>query len=193
MHASRERFGARFPCHVTLKVRPDVPSLRSVRLVRELERSFARGCERRGFRLVHYSLQGDHAHLLVEARGRAALGMGMKSLGARFARAVNRVFERSGPVLSERYHLHVLRSPREVRSALRYVLLNHRKHARRAGACGRARPDPASSARFFDGWREKLRPPPGASPVASAHTWLLSRGWRRGGGLISLAEVPGGT
>ena len=193
MHASRERFGARFPCHVTLKVRPDVPSLRSVRLVRELERSFARGCERRGFRLVHYSLQGDHAHLLVEARGRAALGMGMKSLGARFARAVNRVFERSGPVLSERYHLHVLRSPREVRSALRYVLLNHRKHARPPGRRGRARPDPASSARFFDGWREQLRPPPGDPPVASAHTWLLSRGWRKAGGLIGLAEVPGGT
>ncbi|MBW2280629.1 MAG: transposase [Deltaproteobacteria bacterium] len=190
-HISRERFAARYPCHVTLKVRPDLPSLRTVRLVRELERSFARGCERGGFRLVHYSLQGDHAHLLVEANGRAALGRGMKSLAARFARAVNRVFDRSGAVLADRYHLHVLRSPSEVRSALRYVLLNHCKHARRRRAA--ARPDPASSGRFFDGWREKLGPQSGASPVARAHTWLLSRGWRRGGGRISLVDVPGGT
>ena len=192
MHVSRERFAARCPCHVTLKVRDDVPSLRSLRLVRELERSFSEGCERGEFRLVHYSFQRDHAHLLVEAKGREALGLGMKSLGARFARAVNRVFDRSGPVLADRYHLHVLRSPREVRSALRYVLLNHRKHARRLGTS--ARPDPASSVRFFDGWREALLPGAGRSPVARARTWLLSRGWRRArGGLLSLSEVPGGT
>ncbi len=191
MHASRERFGAGHPCHVTLKVRPDIPSLRSVRLVRELERSFAGGCERGSFRLVHYSLQRDHAHFLLEAKGRQALGLGMKGLGARFARAVNRVFARSGPVLADRYYLHVLRSPREVRNALRYVLLNHRKHTRRPRAS--ARPDPASSGLFFDGWKEKLETQPGRSPVSRAHTWLLSLGWRRGGGLISMAEVPGET
>jgi hypothetical protein len=94
-------------------------------------------------------------------------------------------------VLADRYHLHVLRSPSEVRSALRYVLLNHRKHARRRRAA--AQPDPASSGRFFDGWREKLQPQASGWPVARAHTWLLSRGWRRGGGRISLADVPGET
>lgn len=191
LHRSRERFRASAPCHVTLKVRDDVPSLRSVRLVRELESSFAKGCERGGFRLVHYSLQRDHVHLIVEANGRAALGRGMMSLGARFARAVNRVFGRSGAVLRERYHLHVLRSPKEVRSALRYVLLNHRKHSRRPrGASG---PDPASSGRFFDGWREKFELVLEPSPVARARSWLLSKGWRRAGGLFSLSEIPGST
>ena len=80
-HRSREAFGRGLPCHVTLKVRKDVPSLRSVRLVREVEATFARGCERGEFRLVHYSLQGDHAHLIVEAADRHALGRGMKALG----------------------------------------------------------------------------------------------------------------
>ncbi len=56
--------------HVTLKVRKDVPSLRTLRLVRELERSFAASRERGDFRLVHYSIQRDHAHLIVEAEGR---------------------------------------------------------------------------------------------------------------------------
>jgi hypothetical protein len=154
-HRPREKFQRGLPCLVTLKVRDDVPSLRSVKLVREVERTFAAGCERGEFRLVHYSLQGNHAHLVVEAAGRDALGRGMKALGARLARAVNRVFSRTGRVLADRYHVRVLRGPREVRNALRYVLLNARRHAAQAGRrLQRAvRPDPASSGRWFDGWR----------------------------------------
>jgi hypothetical protein len=69
----------------------------------------------------------------------------MKSIAARFARAVNRVFRRSGRVLRDRYRLHVLETPREVRNALRYVLLNGRRHAGRrgegcAGPCASTRP-----------------------------------------------------
>ena len=118
---------------MTLKVSAGIPSLRTVDLVREIERSFAVGCERDDFRLVHYSLQGNHAHLIVEADDEAALGRGMKALGSRIARAVNRVFRRSGPVLADRYHVRVLRTPREVRNALAYVLLNSRRHAAKAG------------------------------------------------------------
>ena len=196
-HRSRERFAARYPCHVTVKVRDDVPSLRSVKLVREFERSFGARCERGSFRLVHYSLQGDHAHFLVEAAGRAALGRGMKSLGARLARAVNRVFGRRGPVLADRYHLRVLRTPREVRHALAYVLLNARRHARKARwVSRRARTDPASSGRWFDGWKKGTAAPApdagaGARPaVAPGRSWLVRRGWRRYG-LIDPCEVPG--
>ncbi|MAE94893.1 MAG: hypothetical protein CL910_09555, partial [Deltaproteobacteria bacterium] len=79
-HLSRAVLASRHPCHVTLKVRPGVPSLRSVRLVREVERSFSTACERGDFRLVHYSLQANHVHLIVEARDADSLGRGMKSL-----------------------------------------------------------------------------------------------------------------
>lgn len=170
-------------------MRSSVPSLRSVKLVRELERSFAAGCERAGFRVVHYSLQSNHAHLVVEAADRGALGRGMKSLAARLARAVNRVFARTGPVLIERYHLRLLRTPREVRHVLRYVLLNARRHARRT-VRGSAL-DPASSARWFDGWRGTAPVTTGPRPVARARTWLLRIGWRRYG-LLDPTEVPGG-
>jgi REP element-mobilizing transposase RayT len=148
-HRSRERFGRALPAHVTIRVCSDVPSLRTVKLVREVERSFARVCERGDFRLVHYSLQGNHAHLIIEAEDRDALGRGMKALGSRLARAVNRVFQRSGPVLADRYHVRLLRTPREVRNALAYVLLNARRHAARAGrTLSRAIGiDPASSGR----------------------------------------------
>jgi REP element-mobilizing transposase RayT len=192
-HRSREPFRGERPCHVTIRLRAGIPSLRSVRLVRELERSFPAACERREFRLVQYSLQGNHAHLIVEAADRDALGRGMKALGARIARAVNRVFARSGPVLADRYHVRVLNTPREVRHALAYVLLNGRRHAARAGRqLNRALAiDPASSGRWFEGWRES---PIGSAarstilPVSSPRSWLLAVGWRRWG-LLDPDEV----
>ncbi len=196
-HRSRGDFRTPLPSHVTLRLRKDALSLRSVPLVRELERSFAASCARPGFRLVHYSLQGNHAHLIVEARDRAALGRGMKAIGARIARAFNRVAGRTGPVLADRYHSRMLRSPKEVRNALRYVLLNARHHLAdaRAKAARVVRLDPASSSRWFDGWKGTVRfesdaHSPPRSPVARARTWLLRTGWRRHG-LLDPADVPG--
>jgi hypothetical protein len=150
--------------------------------------------------LVRISIQRDHVHMIVEAHGRGALARGMKSIAARLARAVNRVFTRSGPVLDGRFHHRVLRTPREVRNALAYVLLNARRHF--AKRTGDRRPpvrlDAASSARWFDGWKPAWRAllgPPGGEQgaprdVAAAHTWLLRVGWRRHG-LVDPSEVPG--
>lgn len=202
-HRQRERFGTPLPAHVTLRMRDDVPSLRTVSIVHAIETTFARGCSRPGFRLVHYSLQGNHAHLVIEAHDRAALGRGMKAIGARLALAVNKVASRSGRVIADRYHMRLLRTPREVRNALRYVLLNARRHAgRRTLRTARTIEDlidSASSARWFDGWKREtfgtgrdqdLRPSAQPSPVARARTWLLTVGWRRHG-LLDPAEVPG--
>jgi len=170
-------------------MRADVPSLRFAKLVRAFERSLAQSSERGDFRVVHYSLQSNHVHLLVEAADRGALGRGMKAVGARLARAVNRVFRRVGSVLAERYHLRVLRTPSEVRNALRYVLLNARHHASRL--MGPAILDPASSARWFDGWTRRPDGRASDAPVVSrARTWLLAVGWKRHG-TIDPAEVPG--
>ena len=102
---------------MTLRVRSDLPSLRTLRVVREIESTFAAGCERPGFRLVHYSLQGNHAHLIVEAQDRGALGRGMMAIGARLSRAMNRVAGRTGRVLTDRYHVRMLPTPREVHVA----------------------------------------------------------------------------
>jgi REP-associated tyrosine transposase len=182
---------------VTLRLRRGLPSLRSRPFVRELRNRLRGVCERRRFRLVHYSVQADHLHLIVEAASSQDLARGMKSVAARIARAVNRVFARRGPVLADRYHRRILRTPREVRHALAYVLLNVRKHwKQRWGEAPPVRLDDASSGRWFWGWR---REPPGgnstgarAGPreVARSRTWLLVAGWRRHG-LIDPGEVPG--
>jgi REP element-mobilizing transposase RayT len=177
-------------------MRANLPSLRDGRFVREWRRSLADASERGSFRVAHYSLQGDHAHLIVEAQGKRALASGMKSIGARLARAVNRVSGRSGPVLDGRYHHRSLRSPREVRRALAYVLLNARRHLAKRRHVAREAPhlDGASSARWFDGWRPEAasRIPESLAPrdVALPRTWLLRVGWRRHG-LVDPAEVPG--
>jgi REP element-mobilizing transposase RayT len=184
------------PAHITCKVRRDVPSLRSGRLVRELERSFRAACERGRFRVVHYSVQRDHVHLLVEAATPYDLACGMKSIGARIARAVNRVFARVEPVFADRFHAHVLRTPAEVRNAIAYVLLNTRRHLAKLGRHldPRASIDAASSGRWFEGWVRNREPAPPRDPpaVARARSWLLSTGWRRRG-LVDPAEVPGGS
>jgi REP element-mobilizing transposase RayT len=186
------------PSHVTLRLRRGIPGLRSRRFLRELRPSLRRGCERRGFRVVHYSVQRNHLHLIVESAGKQALGRGMKAISARVARAAQRAFGLSGPVLHGRYHLRILRSPCEVRRALAYVLLNARKHWKeRYEALPPVRLDEASSGRWFDGWRRVpgSREPPRDAPeepeVASPRTWMLSVGWRRHG-LVDPAEIPGG-
>jgi REP element-mobilizing transposase RayT len=191
-HRRRAPLASRHPCHVTLKVKKDVHQLRRAKLVNELERSWREACQRARFRLVHYSIQSDHVHLIVEANSARDLACGLKSIAARFARGVNRVFHRTGGVLADRCHVHVLRTPREIRNAISYVLLNARRHfAKRTGRPPAIiRIDPASSGRWFAGWRTPTPPVRDPPAVAVPRTWLLSVGWRRRG-LLDPAEVPG--
>ncbi len=101
-------------------------------------------------------------------------------------------------MLDCRYHHRSLRSPREVRRALAYVLLNARRHLAKHRNVSRAVStplDPASSARWFDGWRRTVIsriPETSALPeVAQPRSWLLRVGWRRHG-LVDPGELPGG-
>jgi len=79
---------------------------------------------------VHYSIQHNHLHLIVEAEVREALTRAMQGLAIRIARRLNARLRRSGPVFADRYHAHVMSSQREVANAVRYVLSNYRHHTR---------------------------------------------------------------
>jgi hypothetical protein len=138
-------------------------------------------------------VQGNHVHVLVEAASAGSLACGLKCVVARFARAVNRVFRRAGQVLADRCHVHVLRTPREVRNAIAYVLLNTRRHLAKAGCKlpGISVIDRASSGRWFEGWSQAPQPSTDPPTVALARTWLLREGWRRHG-LIRADEIPRG-
>lgn len=160
---------------------------RKDRTWRRLPRATDRAASR--FHVVHYSLQDDHVHLLVEAADQEALSCGMRRLVIRLAKRINDVVRRArhGRVWAGRYHRHDLTSPSEVRRALVYVLQNARKH-------GHTRPgrlDPFSSALSFRGWHRFASTESEDEPVRP-WTWLLETGWSRAGprGGLRLNELP---
>jgi REP element-mobilizing transposase RayT len=185
-HHGRVAFARAQPVHVTARLRAGLPSLRRKDAHRAILRAFGAGAERNGFRLTQYSVQSTHVHLIIEAPNRLALSRGMQGLLIRVARALNRAWQRKGSVFSDRYHDRVLRSPKEVRNALAYVLNNAKRHG-----IFEAGFDAFSSGRWFDGWREAKPSVLVPSILPKARTWLLTLGWRRWG-LISLETVPGG-
>jgi REP element-mobilizing transposase RayT len=168
-----------------MKLRAGLQSLRRGKAHAVVLAAFAAVRDREGFRLVHYSVQSNHLHLICEARDRGALSRGIQSLAVRIAKRLNRLWQRAGKLFADRYHDRILPTPREVRNALCYVL-NNAAHHGISLPLGQA--DPCSSGRWFDGWRDIRRvvPDPSPSPLARARTWLLSIGWRRHG-LIELA------
>jgi len=179
----RPNHQARHPAHVTLRA-AGVPSLREQVIFGAVRDALAHA-SRPAFRVIHYSVQSNHVHLIVEASDRESLSRGVQGLSVRVARAVNQALARRGPVWSERYHSRALRTPRETRFALRYVLFNFRKHGHAASGV-----DPCSSGSSFDGFRERLPPAQGPPVVVHARTWLARRGWRRLG-LLSVCDAPG--
>ncbi len=88
-HRTRGAIPARCPVLITLRVLDDVPPLRRGCFVRAFRETLRKCATRPGFRVIHYSIQDDHAHFIVEAAGAKRLANGMKSLAARFARCVN--------------------------------------------------------------------------------------------------------
>jgi len=182
-HRPRPAHVARHPLHVTLRAGHALPSLRSDRLFVPLRRGLARA-SRGGFRILQFSVQNNHVHMIVEAEDRRALSHGLQGLSIRLARSVNRALGRRGAVWAERYHARPLRTPREVRNALVYVLQNWRKHLR--GVRGL---DPRSSATWFDGWTRMAPTAVPRRPVVAPRTWLAAVGWRRLG-LIDPDDAP---
>jgi REP element-mobilizing transposase RayT len=99
------------PVHVTLRVRRHVYNLRSRRCFKSLENAFFAGGNKFGLRLNHFSVQGNHVHLIVEADDNRALSRGMQGLTIRMARSLNRVMQRRGSVFADR-SIHTSSAPR---------------------------------------------------------------------------------
>ncbi len=183
-HRRRPEHNSRHPVHATLRTLPLLPSLRAELVFPRLSRALGASSGER-FRVLHFSVQSDHLHVMIEADTKDDLGRGLQGLAVRCARTINVVEDRSGTVWRGRYHLHALRTRREVRAALVYVLLNFRKHLRAPPGI-----DPCSSGPWFDGWAHQPTLAPLPAPVARPQTWLAAIGWRRAGGAIDCRELP---
>ena len=185
-HVTRAKIDPRYPVQVTIRARPGLPSLRSPRLFGALQRAIARASVDR-FRVIHFSIQQDHGHFIVEGDDPRRARGGMHGLAIRLALAVNRVLGRKGRVVGDRYHARALTSPRQMRTSMIYVLLNFRKHLR-APACI----DPRSSGPHFSGWVRPPAPTGAEPPTAQPTTWMARAGWLRAGGRLRVEEHPAG-
>jgi len=150
--------------------------------IREGNRSPAVGD---AFRVVEFSVQKDHVHFIIEAHDKDVLSRGLRGLAIRLARAVNRALRVRGAVWGDRYHARELKTPRAVRNAIVYVLMNAKKHGVRLSGV-----DAMSSAPWFDGFAGGVvRVAADESPVRAPRTWLAGVGWRRRG-LVHFDERP---
>lgn len=201
-HDRRPELHAAHPVHVTLRVVPEIGNIRCPAAYEAIRAAAQVATARDRIRIAHYSIQGNHVHLIIEAGGKSALARGMQGFQISIARHINTALSangrrRRGKVFADRYHSVVITSPTQMRNVLGYVLGNWRKH----GDDRRTRRDwlvdPFSSGFAFTGWKELERGialwPPGDHPwirPREAHTWLLQAGWKLAG-TISVFAVPG--
>ena len=113
-HRPRADWHQRRPLHVTLRMAPHVYNLRSRRSFRVIEAALWVGGDRFDVRIIHFSVQGNHLHLIVEAPNRRALARAIQGLSIRIAKGLNRMMGRSGRVIGDRYHARVLRDRKSV-------------------------------------------------------------------------------
>jgi len=174
---------------VTMRLRDGLPPMREPVLFRELRRRIGEANRslrlRDVFRIVHFSVQDDHVHMIVEAIDASALSRGVQGLAVRLARGTNKLLRIRGQFWDARFHSRELASPRSVRNAIVYVLMNAKKHGTTYTGI-----DPLSSAPWFaNGFVPPLEPCALAPPVREATTWLGTTGWRRHG-LLRVDERP---
>jgi REP element-mobilizing transposase RayT len=221
-HRARPEHKKHHPVHITLRTVDGIVSLRRPRLFAALRSAIARSQRGAAFRITDFSLEPNHGHFITEAIDKAALSNGVRALVIRLTLAIRRITGYKGPIWADRYYAHELRSPREYRNALSYVLNNWKKHVRGAGGM-----DPCSSAPWFSGWSELAKScsdgwasaqpgvvepwkalgpaaPPRLSarsadniplcPVVPPATWLAKKGWltKTPLGPIQYSEEPAG-
>ncbi|MDQ3338983.1 MAG: transposase [Myxococcota bacterium] len=218
-HKTRPEISANYPVHIVLRVVPAVGSLRKRLMYAALRqatitvalRAELRAETEGAFRIVHISIQRTHVHLLVEADNKLALSRGMQSFQISAAKHLNHAASikiikqggtrRRGTVFPDRYYQEVIRTPTQARHALAYVLNNWRKHREDEAnlEARRWKVDPFSTGALFAGWQERVgepllwKTPWTYQPlvVYLPSTWLLKKGWLRGGGPFSVHDVPG--
>jgi putative transposase len=163
-HTRRPRVSGHRPHHITVRTTRGTWNLRSQRCYRPIAAALAEVRKREGIRVVHFSVQHNHLHLIIEADGRRPLSSAMRSFLIRVARNLNALMGTSGRRFDDRYHEHVLKTPSETRNALLYVIGNRAVHLARWGKTARTNIDAFSSLAS----EELIRPP---------ESWLLTKGW----------------
>jgi REP element-mobilizing transposase RayT len=183
-HGSRPKLRKGDVVHVTVKLKKGLPSLRYGEALKVVRGAIGRVNQGDRIRIVEYSIQSNHLHMLVEASNSAHLSSGMASLNTGLGMRLNRVWKRTGEgsVFRERFHMVVIKTPTQMRNALKYVLRNDVHHGLRVKGL-----DPCSSAPSFGGWQQlqgsdRQRAAAASCVSAEPRSWLLRIGWQKSKG-----------
>ena len=118
-HRNREKVSDRTPLHINFKYRTSVRNKVTLKLLKRA----IQNARRHGLLVQQFSFETNHIHLIVGATDNKTLTRAMRSLTITFAKGL-----KLGRIQIERYHLHVLKTVREVKHAVHYVLFNHQRH-----------------------------------------------------------------
>jgi putative transposase len=189
-HRARPVLSHHVPVHLTLRAAKGLPSFREQIMARAIGHVIrTMKVVRNDFRIVEFSIQTNHVHLIVEADDDRALSSAIRSFEARVSKVLNHhvLRRRRGRVWGDRYFRVDLTSPKQARHALAYVLQNAHHH--RVLAAGVK--DPISSARWSTRYVTRAELPLETSPTSPSRTYLLNVLWERTWpGAISPGEVP---
>jgi REP element-mobilizing transposase RayT len=195
-HRQRPELSKQHPVHVVLRTVKRFTELRQRTVYKVIHRVLRRYLGDKAFRVVHVSIQNTHLHLLVEASNREALTRGMQSFAINAARALNGLHGACGKVFQHRYHATQIKTARQARNSLSYVLNNWRRH-REDFENGRFLTHPVdaySSGVTFTGWskRPRFALPADYSPLPTSppQTDLLASGYLQYG-RVDYEETPG--
>jgi REP element-mobilizing transposase RayT len=129
------------PLHVTMRAERGLPSFRAETLFAAFERAVRR-TRRDDFRVVEFSVQDDHLHLIVEAHDNDALARGMKSFSVRANRLFNTALGR-GAVACGAIATTVVISRAHARCAMRSSIASKITRSTSASPAGRRASIPA--------------------------------------------------
>ncbi|MBC7711716.1 MAG: transposase [Rhizobacter sp.] len=126
-HISRPKVLKPTPLHLTIKVRSNKADIQNKIILKSLHRAIIRG-RLKGLKIIHYALEYNHVHLLVEACNNIVLHKGMQALGITFSKGINKFKKVNGAVYKHRYHFRQISSHRDFRNVLNYIFNNGVKH-----------------------------------------------------------------
>lgn len=113
--------------HLTIKVKRIKAEMKNRTVLILLKRAIL-NARKQGLRIIHFSLEYDHVHLLVEAADNLVLGKGMQAFGVTLSKAINRLKKLNGEVYKHRYHFRKITSTRELKVVMNYIFSNGMKH-----------------------------------------------------------------
>lgn len=110
-------------------MRENKADIQNKRILKALHHAI-RKARAKTLKVVHYTLEYNHIHLLVEVESHVHLGKAMQAFGISLAKNINKAKAIKGSVYKHRYHLRKITTPAELKNVLHYIFSNGVKHKR---------------------------------------------------------------